>query len=399
MFGKKKQVYNTYEYRDRAKRILPKGLFEFIDRGAEDDVAVRNNRSKFEPIKLIPRYLVDVSKIDPSIDIFGGRIPFPAAVAPTGAAGLVWHHGEIALARAAATEGVPFSLATGSLTKLERVAEESDGRLWFQLYMWPDKSLSHALVERAKAAGYEALIFTVDIPVAPNREFNIHNGFTMPFKFSARNVTDVVRHPVWLSNVLLRYFLGGGMPRYENYPPQMRQSIMSRSAAGGMPLANSLTWDDLRSLRKLWSGPLMVKGILHPEDAVRAIECGADAVIISNHGGRNLDSAIAPMDALPRVADIVKGRVPIILDGGIMRGSDIVKAVAVGASMVMVGRSVLYGTAVAGEAGATRVISLLRQETERVMGQIGCPQVGDLSPGILLHEERPSSDQFTQPGG
>ena len=211
-------VYNIEDLRAKAQKLLPKGVFEFVDRGCEDEVALRNNRAAFERIKLSPRPLVDVSKRSQAIELFGEQRKMPIIIAPTGIAGLMWYQGELELARAAAAAGIPFTMATGSMTAMETVAEKAGGRLWFQLYMWPDQSMSHQLVQRAERAGFEALVVTIDGVVAGNREYNLRNGFTVPFTYNRRNVLDVLRHPRWMMNVLGRYMLGTGMPRYENFP-------------------------------------------------------------------------------------------------------------------------------------------------------------------------------------
>jgi isopentenyl diphosphate isomerase/L-lactate dehydrogenase-like FMN-dependent dehydrogenase len=215
-------AYNIADLRELALRRVPKGLFEFVDRGTEDEVALRNNRAVFERIRFRPRTLIDVKTRSQEITLFGQKQQMPIVIAPTGTAGLMWHEGELALARAAKAAGIPFTLATGSLTSMERVATEAGGRLWFQLYMWSRVDLSHQLVDRAKAAGYEALLLTVDGAVSGNREYNLRNGFTIPFTFTRRNVTDVLMHPRWLINVLARYVLTTGMPKYENYPQRAR---------------------------------------------------------------------------------------------------------------------------------------------------------------------------------
>ncbi|GAA4324682.1 alpha-hydroxy acid oxidase [Pigmentiphaga soli] len=377
-------AYNTFDFRALAKRRLPKGLFEFVDRGTEDEVALASNRAAFDQWKLVPRTLVDVSKRSAAVELFGKAMPFPLAIGPTGAAGLMWYDGEVALARAAAQAGIPFTVATGSLTSMERVAQQAGGRLWFQLYMWPQKELSYELVRRAQAAGYEALVVTVDTAVPSNREYNFRNGFSIPFRFSARNVRDVALHPRWLCSVLLRYLASTGMPQYENYPAAMRGSITAKPLGRAMAKTDSLDWNDLRELRKLWTGPLLVKGILHPDDAAMAVACGADGVIVSNHGGRMLDSSIAPLDALPGIVERMGGRFPVLLDSGIMRGSDAVKAIALGAHAVLVGRATLYGVAAGGQAGAERVLHLLHEEIRRVLGLIGCPDIRELGPRFLF---------------
>ena len=377
MSGNNLNAYNIFDLREMALKRTPKFLFEFVDRGNEDEVALRNNRTSFERIKLKPRTLVDVSARGQEITLFGNKQSMPIAIAPTGIAGLLWHEGEIALANAAREAGIPFTLSTSSITPMEKVAERAGGRLWFQLYMWADRSMSHQLVKRARDTGYEALIVTVDGVVSGNREYNRRNGFTNPFTFNRRNVTDVVTCPRWLVNVLMRYLLTTGMPRRENYPDELRGSVMSKSPTSKN---DSLNWDDLRTLREMWPGKLMVKGILHPRDAVMAADCGADAVIVSNHGGRNLDSTMAPIDVLPEVVSAVGNRITVIVDSGFRRGSDVVKALALGAKAVLIGRATLYGTAVAGQAGAGRAIEIFREEIDRVMALVGCRSVAELNP-------------------
>jgi len=377
-------AYNVADLRAMAQRRVPKGLFEFVDRGNEDEVALRNNRAAFERIKLKPRALVDVSKRTQAITLFGHEQKLPIAIAPTGTAGLMWYEGELALARAAAAAGIPFTLATGSMTAMEKVAKQAGGRLWFQLYMWPDRSMSHKLVERARAAGFEALVVTVDGAVSGNREYNLRNGFTIPFSFTRRNVTDVLMHPRWLATVLARYMLTTGMPRYENYPTELKNRITAAPMGKSMMRNDSLTWDDLRVLRKIWPHTLMVKGIIHPRDAMHAADCGADAVIVSNHGARNLDSAPAPIDVLPQVVDAVGKRLAVLVDSGFRRGSDVVKALALGAQAVLLGRATLYGVAAGGEAGAARAIGIFRDEIDRVLALVGCRSIAELNRDCVL---------------
>ncbi|HJQ61799.1 MAG TPA: alpha-hydroxy acid oxidase [Burkholderiales bacterium] len=366
-----------------ALKRVPKGLFEFVDRGTEDEVSLRNNRAVFERIRFRPRTLVDVSGRNQQITLFGNTRKMPIVIAPTGTAGLMWHEGEIALARAAAEAGIPFTLATGSMTAMEKVAEQAGGELWFQLYMWPDRSLSHKLVERARAAGFTALVVTVDGVVSGNREYNLRNGFTIPFSFTRKNVTDVLMHPRWLLGVLARYVMTTGMPRYENYPSEIKYKVTARPMGRSQMRNDSLNWEDLRQLRKMWPHRLIVKGILHPQDAVLAAECGADGVVVSNHGGRNLDGAISPMEVLPEVVDAVGKRLTVLVDSGFRRGSDVVKALALGAHAVQIGRATLYGVAAGGHAGAARAIAIFREEIDRVMALIGCPSVAKLGPEYL----------------
>jgi isopentenyl diphosphate isomerase/L-lactate dehydrogenase-like FMN-dependent dehydrogenase len=376
--------YNTADLREAARRRLPKGLFEFMDRGNDDEVAMRENRLALERIKLKPRVLVDVSQRSQEVTLFGKRHRMPVIVAPTGSTGLAWYEGEIALARAAAAYGIPFTLAAGSMTALERLPAEAGGTLWFQFYMWPERSLSYQLIERARNAGYEALVFTVDTPVAPGREYNLRNGFTIPFRFTRRNVTDVLAHPRWLMGVLLRYLVTTGMPRYRNFPAHTQTRITALPMGRSTALNSTLTWDDVRELRKRWPRTLIVKGIQHPRDAVLAADCGADAVVLSNHGGRVLDSSAATITVLPQVVEAVGKRITVIVDSGFRRGSDVVKALALGAHAVMLGRAPLHGTASAGEAGAMRALEIYREEIDRVMALVGCTRVADLSPEHVI---------------
>jgi (S)-mandelate dehydrogenase len=387
-------AYNIFDLRDMALKCVPKGLFEFVDRGTEDEVALRNNRAVFERIRFKPRTLVDVSKRTQEITLFGQKQNMPICIAPTGTAGLMWHEGEIALARAAKDAGIPFTLATGSMTAMERVAEEAGGRLWFQLYMWPDKSMSHKLVGRARAAGYEALVVTVDGAVSGNREYNLRNGFTIPFTFTRRNITDVLMHPRWLFGVLAKYVMTTGMPRYENYPSEIKYKVTARPMGRSQMKNDSLNWEDLRVLRKMWPGTLIVKGLAHPQDAIFAADCGADGVVVSNHGGRNLDGSMAPLEALPEIVDAVGKRIQVMVDGGFRRGSDVVKALALGAHAVLIGRATLYGVAAGGYAGATRAITLFREEIDRVMALLGARGVAELGPEFLHFAD----STFRRPG-
>lgn len=377
------KAYNIFDLRDQAMKRIPKGLFEFVDRGTEDEIALRNNREVFDRIRFRPRTLVDVSKRSLGTTIFGVAHKMPMVIAPTGTAGLVWFEGELELARAAKAAGIPFTLATGSMTAMERVAEEAGGELWFQLYMWPERKLSHQLVERAKAAGYKALVVTVDGVSAGNREYNIRNGFTIPFTFSTRNVVDMVTHPKWLFGVMLRYLATTGMPMYMNYPAEAKAKLTAGPMGRSSLRTDSVSWADLDALRKIWPHKLIVKGILDPEDAATAVDHGADGIDVSNHGGRNLDGIISPIEVLPEIVQAVGSRATIFTDSGFRRGSDVVKALALGADAVMVGRSTLYGVAAGGFDGAARALEIYREEISRVMALLGCNTIGELGPQYL----------------
>jgi isopentenyl diphosphate isomerase/L-lactate dehydrogenase-like FMN-dependent dehydrogenase len=315
--------YNIADLRNYARRRLPKGVFEYIDRGAEDEVTLTDNREAFKRLKLRTRFLVDLSDRDMGIDLLGGRSELPMAIAPTGAAGLTWYHGEVELAKAAAAKGVPFTLATPAVTPMERVAEVAGGRLWFQLYMWGEVEESYKLVGRAKEAGFEALVMTIDSALGNNREYNKRNGFTTaPFTPSLRALTDMALHPEWLLGVMGRYIATDGMPRHENYPEKYRHRITRGGGREGPTRHLTMTWDEVARMRDFWPGKLIVKGILREEDAVLAVENGADAVVVSNHGGRALDSAAPTMEILPEVVRAVGARTTVILDSGIRRGSE-----------------------------------------------------------------------------
>ncbi len=372
-------AYNIEDLRELARGILPKGLFQFVDRGTENEVALRSMRAALERVRFQPRVLVDVSARTQQTTFFGQPSAMPIAVAPTGAAGLLWFDGEIEIARAAARMGVPFALSTASIVSMERVAE-AGGRLWFQLYMWPDKNLSLELVQRAKSAGYETLIVTADTPVTPNREYNKHNGFSLPMRISRRNAIDVALHPRWFLNVFARYMLRSGIPTLENYPASLRTRLNQAQS----PLkSDSLSWDDLKELRKRWDGPLIVKGILRADDALRALDCGANGIIVSNHGGRNLDASVPPFAVLPEIVDQVNDRMEVFVDGGFNRGSDIVKAVAIGAKGALVGRAPLWGVSVDGEPGARLALQILRDEIDRVLAFTGSPSLQALDRSLL----------------
>jgi isopentenyl diphosphate isomerase/L-lactate dehydrogenase-like FMN-dependent dehydrogenase len=348
----------------------------------EDEVGMARNRAAFEAVTFRPRVLRGVHAVDPATTIFGQRSPIPLAVGPTGAAGLLWYQGDLALARAAAAAGVPFTISSASTMDLEQIAV-AGGRLWFLLYLWEDRSLSHAVVEKEHSLGCDALFVTLDLPVPPNREYIQRNGFGTPFKLNARNTLDVLRHPRWLAEVMGRYALTGGVPSQANLPDRLRARITKGAPPGALFKQDDLDWDGARELRDRWPGKFVLKGILHPEDAERALALGADGIVVSNHGGRALDSSVASLSALPAIVAAVGGKMTIFLDSGVRRGSDIVKAVALGADAVLVGRAPLYGLAAAGEAGVVRALDLLRTETIRTMAMLGARTIGEVDASLL----------------
>lgn len=377
------QLLNIDDFRAAARRRLPRGIFEYVDRGAEDEVGLARLRQAFDAMTFNPRILVDVSNRDLATTLLGRRQPLPIAIAPTAAAGLVWHDGEIALARAASAAGIPFCIATGSITAMERIAAASKGPLWFQLYMWHERELSYQLIERAWRNGIETLVLTVDTVVSPKREYNTRNGFEIPIRASIRGAADMFLHPRWVWQVLLRYFLGEGIPTYQHYPLGFRSRITRKATWEQVRLADALTWDDLRDLRRRWKGKLILKGVLRADDAREAADAGVDAIVVTNHGARNLDSAAAPLHMLPAIRAAVGSQIDIIADSGVRRGADILKLLAVGANAVLIGRAALYGTAVGGEAGAARVLDLLRDEMSSTLGFLGCASLRELDAGFV----------------
>jgi isopentenyl diphosphate isomerase/L-lactate dehydrogenase-like FMN-dependent dehydrogenase len=261
---------------------------------------------------------------------------------------------------------------------LEQIAE-AGGRQWFQLYLWEDRSLSYAVIDRAWALGCEALFVTLDLPVPPNREYIQRNGFGTPFKLNARNTWDVLTHPRWVAGVMGRYMLEGGIPTQANLPDRLRAKVTKGAPPGALFKQDDLDWDGVKELRDRWPGKLVLKGVLHPDDAERALALGADGVVVSNHGGRALDCSMASIEALPAVAQAVGGRLTVFLDSGVRRGSDVVKALAHGADAVLVGRAPLYGLAAFGEPGVLRAIELLRMETIRTMAMLGARSIGEIT--------------------
>lgn len=375
---------NVADYRELARRRLPRGVFEYVDRGTEDEVGLRELRASLDAVKLSPKVLVDVSAPDVSTEVFGKPLGLPAIAAPTAMAGLLWHDGEVKLARAAQAAGIPFCISTQSITSVEAIAAGAPGaELWFQLYVWRNRRMTQELLERVRAAAVETLVVTADTPASPKKEWNVRNGFGIPIVPSLRAGVDVALHPRWLFGVLLRYALGAGVPTYAHYPDAFKTRITRGAVADDLRLASRLTWDDLRELRRAWPGRLVVKGILRVDDARRAHDCGADGIVVSSHGGRNLDCAPAPIDVLPAIADRVGGRLTVLADSGIRRGSDIARYLACGAQAVMLGRALLYGIAADGEAGAADVLALLRDELERTLAFVGEARARDLSARCL----------------
>ncbi len=376
--------YNVADFRRAAQKRLPKSLFEYIDRATEDEVAVRNNRDAIERIRILPRAPLDVSNRELGSTLLGKPMGMPLVIAPTGAAGLMWFEAELCLARAAKAAGIPYTMPTGSLVSFERVAKEVGGRLWFQLYVWPNRQISYDLVKRVADAGAETLVVTVDTPVNPIREYNIRNGFGLPFRHSLTSLTDMTLHPRWLFGTLLKYLIADGMPKLRNHPAAFNDARTRPAIAPQLGLSDTVDIPEIHRLRAMFPGKLLVKGVMHPEDARNLVAAGADGVIVSNHGGRNLDAAMATFDALPAVVSAIGGKATVIVDSGIRRGLDIVKAIALGADAVQTGRATLWGASVGGEAGVTKVLDVLRGELSAGMANCGVRTIGQITADLLV---------------
>jgi (S)-mandelate dehydrogenase len=374
------------DLRQMARRRAPNFAFEYVEGGAEEEVTLRRNRAVFDDIALVPRTLVDVSDRRLGIQLFGRESALPFLIGPTGFNGFLTHEGDVRLAQAAARAGIPFTLSTVSTVGLEDVARRAGGRLWMQLYLYRNRDWARALIKRAEAAGFEALVLTVDVSVYGNREWDVRN-FARPLQLDLRNKLDVLLHPRWLFDVMIPH----GTPKLANLTellPPGQTSTRGASAVLGKLHNAGLNWEDVDWLRDLWPRRLIIKGINSVADAKLAAHHGADGVILSNHGGRQLDGAISPMEILPEVAAALKGRLTIMLDGGFRRGSDIVKAMLLGADAVLLGRAGLYGLGAGGQPGAARAIEILRTEIDRVIGLLGYASLDALDPACVRWRNR-----------
>ena len=382
-------MHNIDDLHRLAKQRLPRGLYAMLERGAEDEVTMERNRSELEKLTLKPRTLVDVSRRSQAVTLFGKVSRSPVMIGPTGFAGLAAFEGELKLARAAAAAGVPYVLGSVSMTSMERVMQHGGGRLWFQLFPWADLAMNDEVIERALAAGYEALVITTDTPVIGNLEHILNSGFKLPFRYGLRNVLDVLARPAWLLEVLLPYLIAGkgGMPRFENYPQALRHAVTSSSRASIVPvMSDAFTWEALRSVRRKWPRTLIVKGIMDARDAVLAADLGVDGIVVSNHGGRNLDASMSTIAALPAIADAVGQRMTVLIDSGFRRGTGVIKALALGAHGVLLGRAALYGLSAAGEAGAARALAIFHEEIDRTMAFLGCNWISELNRDLLAFD-------------
>lgn len=376
MAGKVERALNIEDLARLARRRIPRGLFDFIDRGAEDEVTLRENAASQKRVFLRQRVGVDVSGRDASTTIFGTRIAMPVAVAVTGLSGMIAFDGERKLARAAAAAGVPFTIGSSNFTAQSELKPILGDLLWRQVYPPKDAARLDHYIGVSKEQGVKVLQVTLDSPVVGKREYMQRSGWG-PGIMHAGTYWDMVSHPHWLLGTLVRYLLAGGLPEVADMPEGERRfwgGTHSYAVA-----AQDFTWEDFRALRSKWDGVLVAKGVSTAEDALMAVSCGADGVIVSNHGGRSLDGCMPSFVALPEVADAVAAKVPVIVDGGFRRGADVLKALALGASLVMVGRATLFGLAAGGEAGVARALAILREEIDRALALAGCRNVAALT--------------------
>ena len=370
------------ELREMARRRVPNFCFEYVEGGAEDEATLRRNRDVFSEFAFVPRTLVDVTSRNQSVSLFGQASAAPFMIGPTGFSGLLACEGDVAMASAAAAAGIPFVLTNVSTTSMEDVARRAGGRIWQQVYMYRTRDFIEKLARRAHHAGIEALVVTTDSAIYGKREWDMRN-YVGHQQLNWRNKIDVLRHPRWIADVLLP----NGFPKFANLgdllPPDKTSVRGAAASILGQNLDPSLSWRDIAWLRDLWRGKLLIKGVMSPEDAALAVAHGVDGIVLSNHGGRQLDGALSTMDVLPDVIAEVKGRAAVMLDGGFRRGTDILKAVALGADAVLLGRATTYGLAAGGQAGAARAIEILRSEIDRALGLLGCPDIGELDGKFL----------------
>ena len=374
------RCFNIDDLRSVAKRRLPRALFDYIDGTAEDGVSANSNRSVFDRYQLVPQALVDVSKFDYSCSIFGQSMESPIILCPTAFTRAFHHHGEMAVAKAAKDAGLIYALSTVSNTSLEDVAETNVAR-WFQIYVYKDRELLKGFIERCKLAKYQALCLTVDASTPGNREHDLRNGLTVPPKPSLSTILDAVKHPYWCWHMLSSPTITTANIKGDSALDARDTKAMLKYMHDQLDI--SVGWDDVAWMMEQWQGPFLIKGILSVEDAIKAADLGVHGIVISNHGGRQLDHVPATLDVLPEIVEAVGGRCEIIIDSGFRRGTDIIKALALGAKACMIGRPYLYGLAAGGENGVARALQILNDEFVRNMRLIGCASLSELRPDHL----------------
>lgn len=380
------KILSLDDFEAAAKRRLPRPLFGYIAGAAEDNRSLDANRAVFNDYHFLPRALVDVSRRSQHTVLFGKCYASPFGIAPVGISALSAYQGDLILAQAAHDANIPAIMSGSSLMPMEQIAEAAPGT-WFQAYLPADQGRIDCLVDRISRAGFETLVITVDIPVWANRENNIRAGFTTPLRPSLRLAWDGLIRPRWLLGTFARTLMTTGMPHFENSFATRGAPILSSNAIRDTTGRDHLDWETIVRIRRKWSGPLVLKGILHPEDAERARGLGVDGIIVSNHGGRQLDGAAAALSVLPRILDAA-GELPVMMDGGVRRGTDVLKALALGAKAVFAGRPFMYAAAAEGSAGIDHAIRLLRDEVDRNMAMLGINRLSELDGSFLLSAHR-----------
>jgi (S)-mandelate dehydrogenase len=389
------QAVNIEDLHRIARRKLPRIIFDYIEGGVEDERGLARNEAAFKKHRLLPRYLVDVSKRDQTRGAFGRTYARPFGISPTGGVGLYRREGEVMLAQAAKAANIPYIMSGGSNASMEEAIRVAPDNVWFQLYAAKDMTYTDAIVGRARDNGLGALVLTVDVPVHPKRERNLYNGFSRvrmgslaeTFKLAPSVILEALTHPRWVAE----YVRLGGTPGLGNWAPHAGPNATRADTIAlgrGQTPASAQTWRDLERYRKLFPRALVVKGILNPADALRAIDAGADGILVSNHGGRQLDQAPASLEALPAIKAAVGDKAVVMLDSGVRRGADILIALCLGAQMVFSGRPNLYGAISGGVPGVLKAIDIFRGEIDLVMAQIGCPSLDQLGPDFLWQEDR-----------
>ncbi len=364
-----------------ARKRLPKVFFDYIDGAAEDEITMQRNSSGFNKYELLPKVLTDVASVNLSTTIQGVQTDLPLIFSPTGGQRLFHHLGELAVLPVAEKENLIFTLSSMATHNIEVVGQAAKCNKWFQIYVWKDRGVVRDFIERCRVAGYKGLCLTVDVQTSGQRERDLRNGFTLPPKFTAASLVDMALHPSWWWHTLSKPTIT--LANVAGLTGKAVENATSMGQNAASQLDPSVTWDDLAWMIEQWGGPFLVKGIVRADDAQRAVSTGATGIIISNHGGRQLDHAIAPVAALPAIAEAVGESTQIILDGGIRRGSDIIKALALGADACMIGRPYLFGLAAGGQEGVQRAIDILKSELQRSMRLLGCNDIRQLNPGLL----------------
>ncbi|WP_081247471.1 alpha-hydroxy acid oxidase [Variovorax paradoxus] len=380
------RVLSIDDLAEAARRRLPPSIHGYVSGGSEDHVSLEANRAAFRRWRFLTRPLVDVSKRSQAIDLFGAAYASPVGIAPMGVSGLCCFDGDVALARAAAKAGVPSVLSAASTVPLELVMREAPGT-WYQAYLPAQHAVIDPLLERLKAAGVGVLVITVDVQIASVRENELRNGFSIPLRFTPRLMAGGLMRPRWMVETFARTLWKQGIPRFENFTATRGGRIITAAKGDHRAGRAAMTWDELARIRERWPGRLLVKGLLRPEDARAAQRIGADGIFVSNHGGRQLDGAVAPLDVLPAMVAAAP-QLTVLLDGGVRRGTDVLKALALGARAVFVGRPAMYGLAAGGEAGATHALALLRREIDTDLALLGCADVRQLGPDWLVRDDR-----------